>query len=234
MKKILYSLLSFSFILCLIRCGVYNEIDSEYDHSADFSKYKTFAWLPDSGVTARLDSFRNSAYDNDIIRNNAKNYINHQLVDKGLRIQVNEPDAVFQLVLLNEKKERIVTDFPAYYPGPYYYGAYRRFPYYFEGRTYYPYYYPYYDYYTYYGWGCSNSYCNNNITYKETYVKGTIIVNMFDRKEKKLLWTARAEGNIYDPSTVKEEVDPAIRKIMKTFPVKSTKKSEASDIYVNR
>jgi len=234
-KKSLYILLSFVFILCLVKCRVYNDIYSEYDHSTDFSQYKTFAWLPDSGIAARKDSFRNTAYDNDVIRNNAKNYINHQLVDRGLSIHVDKPDAVFQLILLNEKKQRIVTDFPAYYPGPYYYGAYRHFPYYYDGRTYYPYYYLYYDYYTYYGWGCANFYCNNDVfTYKQTYVKGTITINMFDRKQKKLLWTASAEGNIYDPSIIKEEVDPAVRKLMRTFPIKSGKKNDVSDIYVNR
>jgi hypothetical protein len=218
----------------MIKCGVYNEIYSEYDHSADFTKYKTFAWLPDSGITARKDSFRNTAYDNDVIRNNAKNYINHQLVERGFKIHVDNPDALFQLVLLNEKKQRIVTYAPPYYPFPYYYGAYRHYPYYFDGRTYYPYYYPYYDYYTYYGWGCGNYYCGYPYSYKQTYVKGTITVNMFDRKQKKLLWSASAEGNIYDPSTIKEDVHPAINRIMKTFPVKPNKKNDQSDIYAKR
>ncbi len=186
LKKDLYILLFILLILCMIKCSVYNEIYSEYDHSADFTKYKTFAWLPDSGITARKDSFRNTAYDNDVIRNNAKNYINHQLAERGLKIHVDEPDALFQLVLLNEKKQRIVAYDPPYYPFPYYYGAYRHYPYYFNGRTYYPYYYPYYDYYTYYGWGCGNYYCGYPYAYKQTYVKGTITIHMFDRKQKKL------------------------------------------------
>lgn len=232
MKKSLYIILSCLFIICLIKCGVYNEIYSEYDRSADFSIYKTFAWLPDSGIIARKDSFRNTAYDNDVIRNNAKNYINHQLVNRGLKIHVDKPDALFQLILLNEKKQRLIPYSPAFYPSPFY-GIYHHYPYYLDGRNYYPYYYPYYDYYTYYGWGCSNFYCEPYI-YKQTYVKGTITVNMFDREQKKLLWTASAEGNIYDPSTIKEEVDPAIRKIMKTFPIKPNGKKHESDIYVNR
>lgn len=235
MKKGLHILLFIAFILFMIKCSVYNEIYSEYDHSVDFTQYKSFAWLPDSGITARKDSFRNTAYDNDVIRNNAKNYINHQLMDRGLNIHVDHPDALFQLVLLNEKRQRITTYLQPYYP--YYFGTYRRFPYYYDGRSYYPYYYPYYDYYTYYGWGCNSIYCEPN-AYKETYVKGTIIVNMFDRKQKKLLWSATAEGNIYDPSTIQEDVDPAIRKIMKTFPVKPSKndkeKKYRSDIYAKQ
>ena len=232
LKKSLYILLLFLFIMSLLKCGVYNNIYSEYDHTTDFTQYKTFAWLPDSGITARKDSFRNTAYDNDVIRNNAKNYINHQLVERGLKIHVDHPDAVFQLVLLNEKKQRILNYFPAYYPGPYF-GVYRHYPYYYDGRSYYPYYYPYYDYYTYYGWGCDNFYCDT-YTYKQTYVKGTITINRFDRKQKKLLWTASAEGNIYDPASIKEEVDPAIRKIMKIFPVKPNGKNNGSDIYAKQ
>ena len=234
LKRSLYILLPFLSILCLIKCAVYNDFYSEYDRSVDFKKYKTFAWLPDSGVNARKDSFRNTAYDNDVIRNNVKNYINNQLLDRGFNIHVDHPDALFQLVLLNEKQQRIVNYSPAYYPAPYYYGSYRHYPFYFGGRSYYPYYYPYYDYYTYYGWGCDNYYCGYPYSYKQTYVKGTIIVNMFDRKLKKIVWTATAEGNIYNPPDIKEDVDPAIRKIMKTFPVKPKNKNDRKDIYAER
>jgi hypothetical protein len=234
LKKGLSIVLVFFCIFLLTECDVYEDIYSDYDHTVDFTKYKTFAWVPDSGMTARTDSFRNTAYDNDVIRNNAKNFISAQLMDRGLRVHTNEPDALFQLVLLNEKKERIVTENPPYYPQLYYYGSARHYPYYYDGRMYYPYYYPYYDNYTYYGWGCTNSYCAPE-TYKQTYVKGTITINMFDRKQKKLIWTASAEGNIYGPSSLKEDVDPAIRKMMKVFPIKDNgRKNSSDDMYVKR
>ena len=59
------------FLIGIFGCNVYTVTSSYYDRSIDFTKYSTFAWLPDSGITARQDSFRNTAYDNDIIRNNA-------------------------------------------------------------------------------------------------------------------------------------------------------------------
>jgi hypothetical protein len=234
-KKVYNSLLV---LLCLgfIKCAVYEDIYSDYDHSVDFSKYKTFAWLPDSSMATREDSFKNTAYDNDVIRNNAKNYINHQLVERGLQIHPKEPDALVQLILLNEKKQRVVTYADPYYPAPYYYGnTFRHYPYYYDGRTYYPYYYPYYNNYTYFGWGFNNFYYQPQ-TYKQTYVKGTITINLYDRAQKKLIWTASAEGDIYDANSVKEEVDPAIRKIMKTFPIKPNGKSKnnVSDTYAKR
>jgi len=209
MKKIFTGCVIAFFFFGLTRCGVYTDTYSDYDHHVDFTKYKTFAWLPDSGVIAKKDSFRNSAYDNDIIRNNAKNYIAHDLGKRGFRIEVDNPDVLVQLVLQNEKKQ-FVRDFPFQYS-----------PYYYRNRFYYPYYYPYYDYYTYYGWGCLNGYCDYPPDARRTYVKGTITINMFDRKLKKLVWTGSAEGNIYDPSYIQDDVHPAIHRIMKNFPVKA-------------
>lgn len=209
-KKILFLLL----ITSTAACGVYSDINTYADSTIDFNKYRTFAWLPDSGMTARADSFRNTAYDNDIIRNNAKNYITHNLNERGLRVQVDNPDLLAQLVLHNEKKERRVATYAPSYPySPYYYH---------QNPFYYPYYYPYYDYYTYYGWGCQNVYCDPfpPDVREETYVKGTITINMYDRKLKKLVWSGSAEGDIYDPSYIQEAVHPAVNRILKDFPIK--------------
>lgn len=200
--------LIFILILCAAGCGTYTSIYSYSDRSVDFSKYKTFAWLPDSGMTAKQDSFRDSAYDNDIIRNNAKNYIAHDLGARGLRISIEEPDVLVQLVLHNEKKQVVR------------YSAFEYPPYYYYNRFYYPYYFPYYDYYTYYGWGCLDAYCDLPPATRQVYVRGTIAINMFDRKLKRLIWTGSAEGDIYDPSYIQKDVHPAIHRIMNRFPVK--------------
>jgi hypothetical protein len=220
MKKTLHALF-FILFLGITGCTTYTNFRSSYDHNVDFNNYKTFAWLPDSGMTARTDSFRYTAYDNDIIRNNVKNYIALELSQRGLRVEVDSPDVLVQLVLLNEKRERYVTDYYPYYRPPYY-------PYYFYNPFYHRYYYPYYDHYTFYGWGCSGYYCgyNPSTTYKETYVRGTISVNMFDRKLKKLVWTGSAEGNIYDPAYIEEDIHPAVQKIMKSLPIKPSVKEK--------
>ncbi|HET7818747.1 MAG TPA: DUF4136 domain-containing protein [Bacteroidia bacterium] len=218
LKRQLKNNFALIYILLLTGCGIYTNTYFSYDKNIDFTKYKTFAWLPDSGMTAKKDSFRNSAYDNDIIRNNAKNYIVHDLGKRGFRIQVNDPDVLIQLVLQNEKKQ-VIRDFPFYYS-----------PYYYYNRFYYPYYYPYYDYYTYYGWGCLNGYCNNYPASKQTYVKGTITLHMFDRRLKKLVWTGSAEGNIYDTSYIQNDVHPAIHRIMKKFPLRPISHSKGNKI----
>lgn len=196
------------FVLALSGCGTYTDIYSYSDQHVDFSKYRTFAWLPDSGMTARTDSFRNSAYDNDIIRNNAKNYIAHDLGQRGFKVQVEQPDVLIQLTLHNQKKQIIRS-----YPFPYE-------PYYYYNRFYYPYYFPYFDYYTYYGWGCMDNYCDAPAAAAQTYVRENITVTMYDRRLKKMIWSGSAEGDIYDPAYIQNDVHPAIHRIMKQFPVK--------------
>ena len=96
------------FVSIMMGCSSYSNIYSNYDKSIDFTSYHTFAWAPDSGI-AKAKEFDNTAYDNDIVRNNAKNYITHSFSHRGYLVDTDSPDVVLQLVLLNEKKERVVS-----------------------------------------------------------------------------------------------------------------------------
>lgn len=202
-------------------CSTYQNIYSDYDRSIDFSQYKTFAWAPDSGTAQPQKEFEGTPYDNDIVRNNAKNYITHCMSHRGYLVDIDTPDVVLQLVLLNEKRERMITYSNRPYP-PYYYYS----PYYF------PYYYPYYRYYTWYGWGVyPPDWGERFTTYRKHFVRGTITINIFDRKLKKLIWTGSAEGDIYDPAFIRYDVHPAIDRIMRKFPVKPLhKKGNHADL----
>ena len=52
-------------VFVLAGCNAtYKAISTDYDRSVDFNHYKTFAWLPDKADTM------NTAYNNEIIRNN--------------------------------------------------------------------------------------------------------------------------------------------------------------------
>jgi len=201
-----------------VRCSTYTNVYSNYDKSVDFSQYQTFAWAPDSGVVVPREL---EAYDNDIVRNNAKNYITHSLTSRGFLVNIDSPDLVLNLVLLNEKQEKIVTynNYPSYpYGGYYFYN-----PYYF------PYYYPRYRYYTWFGWGPPFYDERTTTTVTKTYVKGTITLNMYDRQLRKLVWTGSAEGNIYDPKYIQYDVHPAIDRLMKKFPVKAVQNQKLND-----
>jgi hypothetical protein len=206
-------------LIAVISCSnTYRNIYTNYDKSIDFSQYNTFAWAPDSGKADNKEPDV-MAYDNDIIRNNVKNYITHCLTQRGYLVEVDSPDLVLHLVLLNEKKEKVIT-----------YRKYGYMDYYYYSPFYFPYYYPYYRFYT---WSYP-PFWDETTTYTKTFVKGTITINMYDRKLKKLVWTASGEGDIYDPSYIHFKVHPAIDRMMREFPDKPFRNRWKSDDVMTR
>ncbi|OEK03060.1 hypothetical protein BFP97_16710 [Roseivirga sp. 4D4] len=53
---------------------------------------------------------------------------------------------------------------------------------------------------------------------------GAIILNIFNREEKRLIWRGVAEGNIYDAEKIYDDLHPAVHRLMKKFPIKVKKK----------
>ena len=190
-------------IIALSACtSTYNVVSSDYDRSVDFQKYKTFAWLPDKADTAF------SPYNNEIIRNNIRNYFGLCMSDRAYKVDLENPDLLLQLVITNAKKERTVSTFPSsYYYRPYYYGSYYYSPYRFGY---------YYNNYPSFGYG-SGGYAT---TQKQEYVNGAITLNFIDTKSKKLVWSGTAEGDIYDPSQISKNLHPAVHDILDQYPVK--------------
>ena len=185
--------------------STYNTVYTDYDRSVDFKPYKTFAWLPDKADTV------SSPYNNEIVRNNIRNYLGQCLSDRAYVFDGENPELLLQLVITNTKKDRVQT---STYPGLYYYR-----PYYFGSLYYIPYhnnyYYRYYPTYATYSYG--PEYSN---TQKIEYVNGAITLNIIDRKANKLVWTGTAEGDIYDPSMISKDLHPAVHSILSQYPVK--------------
>lgn len=203
MKKIILS--SGIIIILLISCTTtYNSVSTDYDRVVDFTKYKTFAWLPDNADTA------NTPYNNDIIRNNIRNYIGQCMSDRSYTVDLENPDLLMLLEITNAKKERVVTVYPtSYYYSPYYYGSTFYSPYPFG------YYYQHYP-----GHGYSRlSYSGYSTTEKQEYINGAITLNVIDRHANKLIWRGTAEGDIYDPSHISQDLHPAVHRIMNEYPV---------------
>lgn len=190
-------------VVALSACtSAYKTVSTDYDRSVDFTQYKTFAWLPDKADSA------NTPYNNEIIRNNIKNYFGQCMSDRAYKVDQENPDLLLQLVITNAKKEKVVTTYPpAYYYRPYYYGSYYYLPYRFGY---------YYNYYPSYGYG----YSGYSTTQKQEYVNGAITLNFIDRKTNKLIWTGTAEGDIYDPSVIERDLHPAVHSIIEQYPVK--------------
>lgn len=193
-----------AFLLSSCR-STYNTVYTDYDRSVDFKPYKTFAWLPD-----KADSV-NSPYNNEIIRNNIRNYLGQCLSDRAYAFDGNDPDLLLQLVIVNKRKEKVETvAYPSlYYYRPYYFGSLYYIPYHYN------YYYRYAPVYSPYSYGAA--YSN---TEKKEYVNGAITLNIIDRKTNKLIWTGTAEGDIYDPSMISKDLHPAVHNILSQYPVK--------------
>jgi hypothetical protein len=196
-------LLFFSFLMS--NCNPSIKVISNKDVTIDFTKYKTFAWLPDKVDTS------NVPYNNEIIRNNIRNYFGHHFGERGYTADLEKPDLLFDLVISAKKKE--VTRYTTY-PSPYYYNRY------YYGSIYYvPY--PFDYYYRYYP---SFRYPSDYLREKIEYIEGAITLNVFDRNSNKLIWSGTAQKDIYDPAYVKKDIHPAVDKIMKEYPVKPINK----------
>jgi len=193
---------------------MYHDISANSDINTDFSKYRTFAWLPDQMDTTDLP------YNNEIIRNNIRNYFGQSFAERGYKIELDSPDVLLRVMITNKKKEQLISYSPN--PYPYYYCNY-----YFGSSYYSPYNFDYY--YRYH-----NDYCYppQYFTEKQEYIEGAIILNVIDRKKNKLVWSGAAKGDIYDPSYINANIHPAVEAIMKKYPVKPiTNKSKEKNSY---
>lgn len=187
--------------MLIISCGVYTDISVTVDQNARFNQYKTFAWLHDKMDTT------NNPYNNEIIRNNIRNYFGQSFIERGYSVNLDTPDLLLQVVIANKKREKEII----YNARPYSYYYCR---YYYCSRYYFPYRYEYY--YRDYPFYCGpTGYCTEKIEY----VEGAIILNVIDRVHNKLIWSGSAKGDIYDPKYMNNDIHPAVKRIMKKFPV---------------
>lgn len=207
-------------LLTIAGCRTYDNVYSNYDESIDFTEYKTYAWLN----TKKSDT--TNIYTNDIIENNTKSYVDREFLARGYTVNLDTPDLFFELVLINEKKQETVPSSydcdnflyndnsynPIYNLNPYFSNPYyNNFNYYYQQRYNQPFDLS----------ACDYSLCNNQTI---EYVEGTITINVIDRKLNRLVWTGSAEGDIYDPQYLKDEINPAIKRILAQYPVKALAK----------
>ena len=205
--------ISTSLLLLFLAGGcttVYNLSYADYDHTVDFSKYKTFSWIP------HTDN-ENTPYHNQIIFNNTINYFSHELAARGMTVDNDNPDVLLELKVTESKKNRtesVRSTVPTYnYNNSYQYRAispYNRY-YNVNPRAYY--------------YNRPSNYNYNSYTYGYTtrtveYTRGTITVNVMDRKQNKFIYTATVEADLYDPSTLQRDLHPAVHTLLENYPVK--------------
>lgn len=197
-------------VFSAIKCRMHTKIISSVDVSTDFSGYRTFAWLPD-----KTDSIY-QPYNNEIIRNNIRNYIGQSFAQRGYSVDLENPDLLLQIIISNQQKEKEVIYPPSspYYNCRYYYGSIYYFPYIYD------YYYNYYDSYCY-----PFNYSQQSIEY----IESSITLNIIDRVQNKMIWSGTARENIYNPAYINKSIHPAVKAIMRKYPVKPLKPSKKNN-----
>jgi hypothetical protein len=202
-----------------VSSGVYSVVSSDKDAIADFKNYKTYAWLPDKDNSDNI-------LNNQIMRNNIKNYFTHEFVDNyDLTSNTETPDVLMELQVTAVSKVKtdrspVTKKIPVYsYGYPYPNNDYPDN--YYSDHKYYsrqpnP------DNYIYYisGYRYQTTYIKHQYDYK----KSNITINMIDSKRNELVWTVTAETDIYENESenVQNDIRPAVQQMLKYFPIKQS------------
>ncbi len=168
------------------------QVTSDFDKTVDFTKYKTFEYY---GWQKDSDKLLN-----DLDKKRIEQAFGQEFKKRGLQYVKENGDLIVTLFIVTEKKTSTTANTTMMGGGgPYgYYGGF-------------------YGYGPGWGWGMGHATTTYN-TYD--YKVGTLVVDVFDAKEKKLIWEGIGQGTINDNLKKRDENIPkAVAEIMKEYPV---------------
>jgi len=175
---------------------------SSYNYYAVSNKklteYRTYAWLPESKSKA------SNIYDNDIAADKIVEAASAELDKRGFKLNNKRPDMLVRYTAVVNKETK-AYDEPVYYDAPGRYvprvGLHR-------GRAFY--YYAYRDPFPVYV-GTEQRMVNVK--------QGSIMIDLIDRKTKKVIWRGWAEGELNNPEKAIAQLPMVIENIFKKLPV---------------
>lgn len=178
MRKITFLL----FIMIVAASCSSIKVSSDFDKTAGFASYKTYAFTPEAQKMEGL---------NDLNRTRLLNAIETELAAKGFSKTESNPDVLIDIQLKGEQKQTATANTS----GGYGYG-YR------------------------YGWG--GGFSTTTINY-DTYVDGTLFVDMIDAKKNQLVWQGRGTKTVDPDASQKKREDNinyAVKMIFEKYPPK--------------
>ncbi len=181
-------------VFILSSCSTIHVV-SDYDHSVDFTKYRTvqyYGWAKNSDqLLTRFDKER------------IEQSFANEFRKRGMEIVKENGDMVVALyVVTKQKTEKTATT--THMGGGYGWG-YSRYGY---GPG--------------WGWGGGTSYTTIN---EDDYTEGTLVVAVYDAKAKKLIWQSVGTKTVSENSNNREQrIAKAVEKIMSKYPVPPIKK----------
>ena len=163
----------------------------EKDKSADFSKYKTYAWVekPETKEVKKTEK-------NELAEANIRNSVNLQLQKIGWKEVNKNPDIMVNYELLVERTAKEQKD--AVYSPSFTRSYYNRY----TGRVN-TYYYP----------GQFSGYD----TYTTTVKEGTVTVTMIDNKTDRAVWQGWTTSELNSRKITGKEIDQSVKTIFKKF-----------------
>lgn len=161
------------------------------DKNADFSKYKTYAWVdkPDAKE-------KNKNWKHDITEVNVRNSVNAELQKKGWSETTLNPDVIINYELLVEKNQKEQQD--PVYSEPYTRSYYNRR----TGRIH-TFYYP--------------SQFRGYDSYSTTVREGTVTISMIDSQTDKAVWQGWTTSELNGRNISSREIDRNVKTIFKKF-----------------
>jgi hypothetical protein len=179
MKKLLFPI----FILLVAASCATVKVSSDFDKTAQFPGYKTYAFTPE---VPNLNV-------EELNRKRLITAVENELSLKGFTKSDN-PDVLIDIKITGEKKQTATATSTGGYGG--YYGGYR------------------------YGWGGGMG--TTTVSY-DSYVEGTLFVEMIDANKKELVWQGRGVGTI-DPTASADKreknINYAVKQIFTQYPPK--------------
>jgi hypothetical protein len=189
MKNYIYLIL---FAVVTTSCGSGVTVTSDYDKTADFSKYKTYAYY---GWAENSDQIL-TGFDKERIETSFKG----EFAKRGMTVNQGDGDAIVSLyVVVNEKTS--YSSYTDHYNNGMYGGMYAsRYG---------------------YGYGSGMEMGTSaTTTTQNDYLVGTLIVDVFDAKTKKHIWQGIGKKTVNENKSKREEgIKAAVAEIMKAFPV---------------
>jgi len=191
MKKTIYLIL---LAIVTTACGSGVSVTSDYDKTADFTKFKTFTyygWADNSDQL--LTQFDKDRFESAFQR---------EFANRGWTVNQTNGDAILSLYIVVDQKTSY-TSYTDHYNNGMYGGMYASRYGYGQGYG--------------MGMGMGNS---TTTTTQNDYEVGTLIVDVFDAKTQKQIWQGIGKKTISENKTKREErINAGVAEIMKAFPV---------------
>jgi len=165
-------------------------VTTDFDDTVDFTKYKTYEYY---GWADESDQILN-----DLDKRRIEQAFGDEFRKRGMEYVESGGDLVVTLfIVVRQKTEQraTTTHSPSY--GGYYGGYYGYGP----------------------GWGWGSSYSTTTVS-EYDYNVGTLVVDVFDKAEERLIWESVGQGTVDDnPQSRDKSVPKTVAKMMKNYPV---------------